>query len=616
VDLNAYRDGQLKAHKVIVERISAGEKYTSIILPTRYGKSDIIRCSAIELFRSKKVATSIVLSPNTLLRDQIREAKRVQEMHMRYHIAGKGLKYGRIMFAKGAPNANGEFLLSSTMQLFDQNVGFFSAWTDSIIAKTGLPPLIFIDEAHTGSEVNSWGNTAKQLASAGARIVLLTATAMRSDGHAIPGFDFELVEAEEVKVYKTSPGSAPELIRVDVYEGLRQRLRLVPDHETTFREAWEEQPSPLCKISRLPFDVDLSLMAEDAEPRPTMLSSLKPTPIRLRLGKIVKDNLVVDRGARMLVTELQSFRKLDPMAAAIVFCSNDDEPTKYANKYAKQIRTAIEKLDPDLSVSIATSSDGNEGTEKIKRFAKGQSDVLIVKQMASLGLDADRMKVCLDLSPIRTAAAYVQRLMRIATPRGMVRHCVYICPDDCIGKALFDSLISDSGGECKADSLNLVESYEKEREPSDDDIFSVNGTQDADFEDSHFNKSKAEQLATVRSCLSVFPELTSFLSHSEVAERVGRSGMELKVLPDLPEHTDSDIAGLRVGITTIVKAIAIRRTGQPYSQELFGEKSKEVYLECYRAANIPQGLRLKEINDIALLQRIKAEAERLANAQS
>src|SRR5258707_1244612 len=67
-----------------------------------------------------------------------------------------------------------------------------------------------------------------------------------------------------------------------------------------------------------------------------------------------------------------------------------------------------------LDVVIATSAA--DGKEVIERFAGGHGDVLIVKQMAGMGLDLPWVKVGLDLSATRTYAALIQRMFRPATP--------------------------------------------------------------------------------------------------------------------------------------------------------------------------------------------------------
>jgi superfamily II DNA helicase RecQ len=54
MDLTAARPGQRGALRTILTRITAGEQSTSIILPTGYGKSDVMRLAAIQLYDEGK----------------------------------------------------------------------------------------------------------------------------------------------------------------------------------------------------------------------------------------------------------------------------------------------------------------------------------------------------------------------------------------------------------------------------------------------------------------------------------------------------------------------------------------------------------------------------------
>ena len=132
---------------------------------------------------------------------------------------------------------------------------------------------------------------------------------------------------------------------------------------------------------------------------------------------------------------------------AIVYTMNDlggkDEED---NAHANAIRAAIRKFRPDLTVCIATSADG-KGKELIESFVEGEGDILIVKQMAGLGLDCSRLKVCLDLSATRTPASLIQRLMRIATPHNGIMTGIVVTPKDVLGDACFNLFIRNQGGE-------------------------------------------------------------------------------------------------------------------------------------------------------------------------
>lgn len=64
------RPGQRVALGVIQQRVERGEKATAIVLPCRYGKSDVIRLAALKMWDEGIASGSIALSPNTVLRAQ------------------------------------------------------------------------------------------------------------------------------------------------------------------------------------------------------------------------------------------------------------------------------------------------------------------------------------------------------------------------------------------------------------------------------------------------------------------------------------------------------------------------------------------------------------------
>ena len=126
------------------------------------------------------------------------------------------------------------------------------------------------------------------------------------------------------------------------------------------------------------------------------------------------------------------------------------------NRYANQVMEIIQEecaavpQERKLKAVIATIAV-SDAAQIIKDFQEGDGDILIVKMMASAGLDIDRLKVALDLSTVRTDGSFVQRVMRIATRwerdgRAAILKALYISPDDCLGQELYQRLIHDQGG--------------------------------------------------------------------------------------------------------------------------------------------------------------------------
>lgn len=617
---DACRPGQRGAVRTILDQYLAGAKFTPIILPTRYGKSDVMRLATILLWQNNHLPCALALSPNVLLRDQLNNSDKWKDAAKRYGLKlDKQFRKRTLDSFEPGFTANGEVFVSATIQMIDRQVTvFFVDWVRHVIDSTGHRPIIFIDECHTGSDDNSWGETTKLLADAGAHVVLLTATAMRSDGNRIPGFDFEESTESPTTVSVVKPGSLPELVRVDIYAGIRRRLRLLAKPptgwETTFRDAWLEDPQPLCKISRVPFDIDLDTITGRSTERRLLSEVTSESEARRILGKLVRDQHVIQAGVERLVNELRNLRKVFPKVQAIVFSGNDTEieDERSVNKHANAIRAAIERTGPEFVTVIATSATG-AGVSQIQAFDKGRGDILIVKQMASLGLDIPTLKVALDLSSVRTPAAFIQRLMRVATPCGDLRLCTYVAPDDVVGRALFEGLVRNSMGSAVATDLELVQSYEKQRdEASDKTIYSINGTENAAFEDSIFNKANPEAYPTTQTIIASFPILLQYYSHAEIAIQATKFSIGSGEQPTRIVDTGDQIRAVRTNITTMATDIAnqrIARTG--YKPDEYSAVIQGVWVEAYRAVGIQVGIHLDKISDLAVLQRLKAKFEEM-----
>ena len=197
-----------------------------------------------------------------------------------------------------------------------------------------------------------------------------------------------------------------------------------------------------------------------------LLSGLGETSSRRALYEAVRAPAVIREGVRRLVRNLRYRRKDAPETAGIVFGGVDDGSeldeeqdevnNQSVNQYANMVREAFLDEGSEFKVVIATSKIEGDPAQTIEEFAKGPhgGDVLVVKMMASAGLDIARLiarlKVALDLSTIRTPVSFVQRIMRICTrwerdAGEPVLRATYITPDECRGRELYNDLIYDLG---------------------------------------------------------------------------------------------------------------------------------------------------------------------------
>ena len=278
---------------------------------------------------------------------------------------------------------------------------------------------------------------------AGAFLVLLTATPYRTDKSHVEGFEYKEVE-RDTHIARLGSG---------LWEEEHIRYELKPDHMTTFKQAWSERPQSLCFLARVTIDPPLNryqtLTGERREGR--LLSQLSNADALRTLGRLVRDPDFIRDAAATFMDVLGNRRAVFGETAGIVYVGSD-EPGDDPNAHAVQVADALLALDPRLDIVIATATT-DDAPERLRAFQQGAGDVLIVKQMGGVGMDVPRLKVCLDLSTIRTLNAYVQRSCRILTmwnptgdPEDMVRTATYITPADAPSKALWDEFVEKEGG--------------------------------------------------------------------------------------------------------------------------------------------------------------------------
>jgi hypothetical protein len=606
------RPGQRAAFLVAEDRITKGKPYTTIVLPTRYGKSDLARLLACWLKRQGLIYTTLILSPNQTLRQQMIDEDEIATFRQRFPIPN--FKFLEILGPVHDAGSNDETLLSATIQSVQRNLDIcWIPWVNSVVHRTGRRPLIIIDESHTGSESNEWGGAVRDLIEAGAIAVLMTATPERADGRIPSGFESEILENEPITKFTTKQHEDPRLITVDKWSGHRRKIRLIPDYEMTFAEAWKESPSPLCIIGNNPYDIDLWKIEGGKSSEGNKLSTLSAYETRSLLGKLVKDDLVIDQAIMRLINDLKLFKRIDPKCAAIVFCGNDDEPEKKVNQHAMKVKKAIEDIDPTLDVLIVTSmidsDDPDEAGKRIRSFRNGKSDVLIVKQMASLGISIPRCKVGVDLSPIRTYAALIQRMMRIATPFGVIRTASWISPKDILSQSIFKLLVTEdiiNRPGWRTSLEDLIDSYIKEKEADLRPIFGVNNTEIADFEDSKMNWAEAYWFPKVEALFSALPPLASMMSHSEAARRLCESHITIDTRKqDEAIDVRKELQKERSKIRGLCTSIIMKRLNGSYDRKRFEEESVKLWNRIiYPSGLIPPGIDYDEITNIENLKSI------------
>lgn len=535
-DMKGLRPGQKGALNCILDRVGRREKHTAIVLPTRYGKSHVVRLAAFELKARKLIATSIVMVPTQILRAQMADNNDVHDTKQRFSVdPAINSQLFELESHNAAPWLKGNYALTAaTIQWSILNKDVLKAWIQSCIRKTGLPPAIFIDESHQTANDNTWGGTVEELVAAGAFVILVTGTPYRADGKIIPGFEVEELSMELSKVTITRRVS-DEMKQVLVHPVEKRNIILRPHYNYSYQRAWDE--GVICKLNRYTFDVNVSMNGEKL-----LLSQLvDENKSRELLGELVRHPEGIKEGIKLLMESLDYKRQLfqEPGLSGLIFCGNNGCDEQEGDWHVNRVLSILKNEYPKIRAEIATQ-DNDQAKQNIEAFKKGRIDVLIVKQMASVGLDIPRLKCILDLSTVRTAASFIQRIMRCATIHsgglGKIPFGDYIAPCDLAGQALFQKLVSDEGGGqthrtlLDATSDDLVEVTETEAPIPH--IIDIHSMMPGTLSDTDLTSVSAEDMIYARRYRATFSWATN-LSDAQAAQagRAHESGLPLAQLP-------------------------------------------------------------------------------------
>ena len=415
-----------------------------------------------------------------------------------------------------------------------------------------------------------------------------------------------------------------------------QKLRLRPDLEVSFGEAWREETAGapiLCKISRVTFDVRLRLLGVEDETATWLSEVDSPDKVRRYLGRLVRQPVTIEEGCRRLIESLIARRELRPEFQAIIYCGNDIEAgdERSENKHPEEIKKILLRVAAEcgitLDVPIATSANG--GKETIESFAgtedaPGRGDVLIVKQLAGMGLDLPWVKTGLDLSATRTFAALVQRMFRPATPCGGAVACEWITPDDIISATYFNRIVKDEGGEARASDLALIETYDKERKDKDPEPpLAADQVRAGRFEDSGGKAAEPEQWERVAEVISRAPRITAVYTHAEIAliaDTLWDFAKEDAVGDDdavSVRDTSVSADALRAEMNDLARAATTRylqSKGLPYKGN-FGRAIEYIWKLAKTDADWPIGVEIDASDDLDALHRLRNAVEKLCARQ-
>ena len=203
----------------------------------------------------------------------------------------------------------------------------------------------------------------------------------------------------------------------------------------------------------------------------------------------------------------------------IVYCGNDYQDNDETDSHAKRIKELLHICDPKLNIIICTNNDSKLAHDAIKNFTDGIGDVLIVKMMGSVGLDIPRLKVECDLSSVRTASTFVQKVNR--APRTIKKYNMEIMLPRRIKllESLWDRFIADEGGEYVVSEEKLLDEYDREKEEKKKEQCNTSnakyiGSTDTDKK----NTDDRDYDEFINPLVEWRPALTDTLSYSDIAE--------------------------------------------------------------------------------------------------
>lgn len=641
------RPGQIGAVMKNIANAKEGKAMTGDVLPTGYGKRDIIIVTGVELYNLKLTCCNLVLSINDFLRTQFID--KFEEARIRYDLRMfdgpiKVKVLDDVDKAKLVdPASNGEHFLSATIQFLHYwREIVFADWIKSMQDRHGLPVTIHTDECQFNSVGNVWGGvTLKKCVDVGARLISYTATPEREDGVKPFGFETELVKADpiEIRVPRTKSEGGERKVFIDIYGGNREYHRVVPDFEWTYKQAWEE--SVLCHLSLKTIKVELKEIDSEAT-NDVMLSSLSVQKTKKVLPIIVRHPLFIRRCCVSTLEWLRYYKTQSPDCAAIIFTGNDtpdsEAEDKVENEHAKAIMKCLIDLGFKGKIVIATSAitkknDGHDGVDVLKGFAlQNDGDILIVKQMAALGLDNSRIKVTCDLSTTRSVRATRQKDMRAARPhKGIyktIKTCVKIAPQDVITLAIHEKYVEGEGGGCSESAFEVFELELLKSEPAKDGEdrekkrYILDSAIDGDVYDTKGNVTSFIEMIGVQRLIEEFPSLVNEFTIPELSTKARRMfgdslpPSEATMLVDTGDEAAMLKAEIQVTSKTIIGYEFSQETGRSYSgsqedQKTWGKISGRLWVIVKQKSEFPN-TDYQKVDNLEALRRLRKTWQAMA----
>lgn len=625
LDLRGARLGQKKGIETAIGLYQQGLTVVTAVMPPGYGKSDFIRGVAVAGYNAGLWCTSMALSPRILLCDQLDHSDHWAKFLQRFRphlVTGDKIPHKKIIraslnYQQGIEDRNIIFL-SAVQQFVEAHLDNFLKWAESR-KHHGKPVLVIVDETHMSSTENRWGEVVCALRKAGALVLAVTGTPIRGDKEGIECFSAELQKVISIEEIHRVPAADPLFVRIKHLHGEKYEYRLRPHIEVKFKEAWEE--GAICEPFFHPFNVQLSWVKGQEEDK-RWLHELSKNETYKVLGRVVRSPVVIEQGcwkALDLLEELtERVRKAsqhkgqEPSAqelpALIIFCGQDRAQNQsQEDQHLAQIRTILKRVARahpfwsvhSLKIIVATSTNDRygideDGTKALQRFCAGEGNVCLVKQMASMGMDAPRTKVVLDLSPARGLGWWIQRIMRAGRPCGILREMHIVCLFDVLIQELWDLFREEFPLKAESKQLQLTKEYDVLKKERSEESLEALATQPVYVEDRPGDRMSAAEYKEVTTFFTDFPSLGALpiAERKKLLDRI-RAGAVPPAAPGSPAasgvakavNMTKTLRELRDECLACHKDLVIQRIksgGLHYSKELFKELAPGVWREAMK----------------------------------
>lgn len=636
-----HRRGHVEGVLTACRRFSAGKRYTSIVLPTRYGKSDLARFLTFAGVYGLETETGVIapfascvlfLSHQKFLGDQILDSSRWVKFIERIGFSNLVQLQPAMTSINEVPSSTKDIpanciFLSSTVHKIAANTTVFEDWIKSL----SKPPIVIADEAqfYSESEDKAWGPALKAAADAGAFVLPMTGTPIRADKEPIPGFEQSLSDADEttfvkVEVVDDNPEAEEseehgKWIKVEKYSREYKHFELKPHFAVYRKESW--QLKYLCRIQRALIEI-----RTDKGP----LHLLSKAEQQNSLSKALRNPDVISKFIDEAEKKLGEYRKYISNAGCIVFTQNNT----INDNHAERVSRLLEKRGYQV-IRATMESSGDALAQCISRFAEhGQGDFLVVKQAAGAGLDCPRIKVCIDLSNVRTDAACEQRWNRCATPAqadiggGMVTVATLIAPDESKGNEIFRRIYEDQEGSAIENRDELIDTSYLPYEPKSDPTF-IEGAGSTRYDDvngleavgtdidraEHFLNFVASTIPASGLASTTIPEAALLVSKLGITDaHLGINEMSIDGLRFSPYDPGKEIQRIRAQNIELSREISrmrcrIRGDESPDWGDAFGEAYKR--LNNRKGTSIFNGEYYRKSVDLDVIKAMNTELRRI-----